>query len=108
MYKEIMSLLIIKKSKKISIENMNEIEYEEVNHIINPYIMGCIIGDGLTTRTPDITSIDDEILIKIKQLLPENVTLSQRKCKITYGIVSTTKCKENSVTKRIRKALLNG
>ena len=67
--KEIMSLLDNRKSRNISIENMNEIEYEEVNHIINPYIMGCIIGDGgLTTRTPNITSIDDEILIKIKQL----------------------------------------
>lgn len=91
------------------------LSYTEHDHIIHPYILGCLLGDGCFGRnsTPTLTIHDDylDIAERIKQYLPENVTLN----KITYSdygyILNSSDCKfgkklkDEQVVNIIKKAL---
>jgi len=109
--KEIMQLLDSRLKRNVSISPLIASElYNENTHIIHPYILGCLIGDGnFATATPAITSIDKEILDRISLLLPENIVLSHRpSAKISYGIVSSTKSNPNIVQKEIVRLQMYG
>lgn len=64
------------------------LEFSEVSHLITPYTLGCLIGDGcLTAVTPVLTSADNEILEKVSSSLVEGFTLHKMKtAKYEYSI----------------------
>lgn len=46
------------------------VEYSEKEQKLHPYLLGALLGDGaLTKRTPKISSIDEEILDRFRDLL---------------------------------------
>jgi hypothetical protein len=55
---------------KYRIPNCNPVEFEEKELPIDPYILGCLLGDGtLTTKTPKIASSDDFIINTFREKL---------------------------------------
>ena len=53
--------------------------------IIPPYILGALIGDGSLTKQVSFTSIDPEIVEKVRVLLPEGFTITNYE--MQYNIV---------------------
>lgn len=52
---------------------------------LDPYLLGLLLGDGgLTLGTPNLTTIDDEIINAAKRILGEDFSFKKRKC--TYSI----------------------
>lgn len=79
-------------SVNISIDYVNRIEFPEKELKIDPYILGCLLGDGgLTTRQVTITSMDSGIISEIENRLLEGFKLNIRK--------STTRCQSYSIIK---------
>ena len=64
----------------------NPINFEKKNHIIHPYVLGCLIGDGSITRDISITTCDQFIADKISNLLPPDLELHQIKDSVSYRI----------------------
>lgn len=49
---------------------IQSVEYSEKEQKLHPYLLGALLGDGaLTKRTPKISSIDEEILDRFRDLL---------------------------------------
>lgn len=69
-----------------------------VKHVIHPYVMGCLLGDGglSITNRQNFTNFDEDCLSKFKRLLPDNLQLSgSRGTDITRIDRTTTKLKNN-------------
>jgi len=63
---------IYKKGYKYRIPNCEPIEFKKQELPIDPYILGCLIGDGcLTTLTPKISTNDQFIVDEFRKRLPE-------------------------------------
>lgn len=63
---EIMQKLDSGSTRNVSLPVLQEIEYEEADLVIPPYVLGVLIGDGsFTTSTPVVTSIDAQIFSEV-------------------------------------------
>jgi len=61
------------------IDVADSIPFKEKEHIIHPYILGVLIGDGgLTMATPVIHCEDDAIIEKVEKLLPDTLEIHMR------------------------------
>ena len=59
----------------------------EKTYILHPYILGVLLGDGcVTQKTITFSTLDFEIVDKVKNLLPEGYTVKQYKDQKTWGI----------------------
>lgn len=57
------------------------VEYEKKVFLLDPYVMGAMLGDGnYTTKTIRFNTVDDFILHRIKDKLPENIGLKHYDC----------------------------
>ena len=71
------------------------IEFNYKKTKIDPYILGCLIGDGCITSTPNITTTDNQILSAFEQYCINNklnINLIKNKSKqkeITYSITGS-------------------
>ena len=75
-------------------------ECENIELPIHPYILGCLLGDGhLGNRNLSLTNPDNEIINKVKNLLPNSMEIKHRS-RYSYGIIG----KENNFNFLIRKA----
>jgi len=75
---------------------------------IDPYILGCLIGDGgLSQGTPIITTADDEILEAFKNYAKDNDLEIHHKSKYDYSIVGYGK-NINNLTNKLRTLNLMG
>ena len=97
---------------KYKIPLVEPINYNSVNHLIHPYILGVCIGDGNMCNCGINISIPDseiETSIKIKELLNENYTLSENRCASCprYRIVKTDRSNGNEYIKEIKRLGLN-
>lgn len=70
-----------------SIPMVSNISFEEKKHLIHPYILGVLIGDGCLRQNVKITSADPEIIDYVSSFLPDSVKINQQKGKIEYSIV---------------------
>ncbi len=81
------------------------VDFEAKEHLIHPYVLGVLIGDGsITTDSISICNPENNILAEVESLLPENHKLSKRESAEktpTYGIISTEKV--NLVTKELNR-----
>lgn len=79
------------------------VDFEAKEHLIHPYVLGVLIGDGsITTDSISICNPENNILSEVESLLPENHKLSKRETAEktpTYGIISSDKV--NLVTKEL-------
>ena len=86
------------------------IPFREQNHVIDPYLMGVLIGDGSITQKSITISKDSEELFE-SLVLPKGVHLSKRntekKC-LTYGIAMDEEAEINVVTKELQRVELFG
>lgn len=110
--REIVESLSSKVKGNISLPRLGGIEYDFVDFVIPPYVLGALIGDGsLTTSTPTITSIDSEILNKIEELICEDYTFGPEGGRsIQYNLRDSqaTWKKENRLTSELKKLGLHG
>lgn len=110
--KEIMDTLYVRSNTRLNhaIPITNPICFNKIPHIISPYIMGALLGDGCFRHVGYIsfTSNDMEIVDRINNELPLSVELKKVKSKFQYNI--SQKIKErggNIITKEILNLKLN-
>ena len=81
------------------------IDFPKNEHIIDPYLLGVLIGDGcVTTGTPTITNPSQELFDSL--ILPNGVELVERhnleRC-LTYGITRTDSSSTNAFTSELKR-----
>lgn len=81
------------------------INFPKKEHLIDPYLLGVIIGDGcVTTGTPAITNPSQELFDSL--ILPNGVELVERhnleRC-LTYGITRTDTSNTNVLTSELKR-----
>jgi len=81
------SILVSKDHLNHSIPITQPVNFEPVQHYIDPYILGVLLGDGCLRNQVSFTTIDSEIHEKVRALLPEKLSLVHRIENITYAIV---------------------
>lgn len=99
-----------KSNKNISIDLIDPINTPNITLPIDPYIIGCLIGDGcLVSNTPRFTSSDYEIIENIQTKLNEELIIKKiNSSKYDYNITDKNayKNRENSLTKLLKDLLL--
>lgn len=94
---EIIYWLEQKKNKKsaksnISIDLVEPIERKKQDLPIDPYFLGVMIGDGcLTFSSPLLSTGDENIILKIKNVLSEDYIMIKCNKKYDYKIIQETK-----------------
>jgi hypothetical protein len=84
------------------------IDFPKNKHIIHPYLLGVLLGDGgMTTTVAHIINPDNEIIERVKMLLPFGTELHKINYKEgmcdTYSIVSTNRKGKNIVTEELKR-----
>jgi phosphate starvation-inducible protein PhoH len=103
---------IRKSTTNISIDLIEPIQTKSVDLPLDPYLLGCLIGDGcLTTNTPKFTTKDISILEQLKNVLNENIEI--KSCKgenYDYNFIDTLsrRTKFNSLTKILKDLGIQG
>lgn len=104
--KEIKKDLTVRNRKNYSIPIVEPIEYSKKNFLIHPYLMGVLLGDGCTRYDVSLSSNDQEILDRIKYLLPEKHDLNKiQNNKYDYRIVGYKQ--KNLILEEIRNLNLS-
>ena len=71
---------------RFAIPDIEPIEYCEKELPIDPYILGCLLGDGTIKNQLKIASIDLELLDKISSILGNEYSLNKDKSNCNYNI----------------------
>ena len=70
-----------------SVDYVRPIHFTGKQLPLHPYVMGVLLGDGaLSSGNLNFTSVDTEIIQKVKDLLPDGDTISRRGKSISYRI----------------------
>jgi superfamily II DNA or RNA helicase len=100
-----------KKSSRHFIPITNPIEnFDTQNLNIHPYLLGVLIGDGsLHSSSICFTTIDEEIVQNINQVIPSNMKVKQYKGSISYGISNNNPNgnKKNLIMEYLKSVKLN-
>lgn len=73
------------KEKPYYVPLTKPIQFVHQNVPIQPYLLGVLLGDGSISKSIDITTVDEHIVNKVRENLPENLQL--KKCApISYRI----------------------
>jgi hypothetical protein len=91
------------------------VEFEEKDLPLDPYLLGVLIGDGtLSTRTPMVSSMDEEIIQGVRSALPTGMALNHNSG-YTYRISRARRpdstrwaIPNNTVTKALEQLSLYG
>lgn len=82
------------------------VEFMDSNIIIDPYIIGCLLGDGsISCGTIQFCSKDTEIIDNIQQALPTGVSISKNKSSIhgyDYYITKNNNTPKNTLKDGLR------
>lgn len=107
---EIMNTLTVgDKSKKVnhSIPIVKPIVFDKKETSIDPYLLGCLLGDGgFTTTSLSFTSNDTELVNELTKRLPENHFIKERYSQ-NY-VIKSIGVKENKITSYLRNIKLFG
>lgn len=100
-------------SYKYWIDRCNPVEFISTDTPLNPYLMGCLLGDGkLSGGCIGFTTADKEMIDRLSKLLPEGYIFNSSDSmeNIDYNIVkeNTNSSKENLVKTIIKKLNLYG
>jgi len=97
---------------KYCIPITNDVYFEHKDVHINPYVLGCLLGDGsMTLAEPRLTSADEDILVEVGSNLDQDYIL--KKCHRKYDYRLSRKLprkikKENNYTSLLKKYNLHG
>ena len=114
---EIKETLRYRGMKNHAIPMVSPVQFEASQVPIDPYVMGALIGDGsLTTRNVKFTSVDQDIIDRVRSSLPECLTLTRHASTggegqkaPTYGIIrEDTSHGKNSLLTSIKQFGLHG
>jgi hypothetical protein len=73
---------------------------------IDPYVLGCLIGDGgLTSYTPMMTSADPEIIDRIRSALPIGTSIERRRYTKYDWVIAGTRGGNHHEANRVTDAL---
>lgn len=67
--------------------------FREQSVMVNPYLLGVLLGDGGLTKHLTLTSADEEVIKEIEKRLPKGISIRQRN-KIEYSIVCNSRNKK--------------
>jgi len=82
--------------RNIYIELSSPVNFSKKDLLIDPYVLGLLIGDGgLCNSNVCISSMDEEILASVSSDLPEGYSLKKSHRECDYRIVKTTLHKLN-------------
>jgi hypothetical protein len=106
--KEIKDTLYVGNSNNVNhtIPITEPVQFEAVDHIISPYILGVLLGDGCLRTHVGLTCADTGILEQIKQFLPEEVYLKYNNKQYSYSFIG--KNRSNIFLNEIRRLNLAG
>lgn len=107
--KQIMLSLYVGNSINInhSIPICEPVKFKKREHIIHPYILGVLLGDGCILQSISFCTTDQEILDAVENFLPANHTISaDSSCSIGYRIVGVNRI--NLVLEELRRLKLYG
>ena len=106
--KEIKETLYVGDSENINhtIPITEPVQFDSVQHIIHPYILGTLLGDGCLRTHVGLTCADTGILEQIKQFLPEKMHLKYNNQQYSYSFVGENK--HNIFLDEIRRLDLAG
>jgi hypothetical protein len=81
------------------------VNFSKKEHVIDPYLLGVILGDGsVTVGTPSITNPSQELFDSL--VLPEGVELTERtyseRC-LSYGITRKDNSSQNELTLELKR-----
>jgi len=78
--------------KKLSIQTTKPVEFKEIDVLIDPYLMGFLLGDGsFRVKTLRFSTQDLEIVEKIKLLLKKEYNLVKLNKELDYNISKKNK-----------------
>ena len=96
----------------VFIDVAKAIPFKKQEHIVDPYLMGVLIGDGsITTKSISISKDKQELFDLLP--LPDGIRLSKRnnkdpkKC-LAYGLIKDDDAEENVITKELERVELYG
>lgn len=109
---ELLSSYITNRGRKnYTIPITNPVHFVHKNTIMRPYIMGVFLGDGCLTTKTGFSSIDDEIINMVENLLPEKISVNKLKgenCDYSITKKGRSKGVKNIITQEIRNLGLFG
>lgn len=76
------------KSRNYDIPVVSPIKFPKTDHLIHPYVLGVLLGDGCITNRCSITVADEQICETVKSFLPEGWTLTKKKSNKYEWIIS--------------------
>lgn len=85
-------------------------ELPEEDYLIDPYVMGALLGDGMLARhgcNISLSSADDFILDEVSRLLPRGLVL-KHSSKYDYAIVNAVRGQGNVLREELRRLDLFG
>lgn len=106
---EILETLFVKNTKRPNhyIPITKPINFIEKPVELHPYVLGALLGDGgFSSNRISFTSADQEIIDKIKNLLPENINLNKTPSSKYDYCVTDSQCswkKENRIKKILKE-----
>ena len=104
---------IYKKTKqKVIIPLTEQINYRNINHKLDPYLIGVLLGDGCIRQNITLTSGDIQIVDLLKKKIPKEANINKLKSKYSYSITYTKHNKKgylyNPITDELRRLNLMG
>lgn len=95
-----------------SIPLVKPIEFPQKEHLISPYILGVLLGDGCLLHKTSFTVTDREIVDRVKSEIPPSVIVNEVIENFEYSIVRSDRGKgvycPNPVTTEIKRLGLYG
>ena len=94
----------------VFIDVAKAIPFKKQEHIVDPYLMGVLIGDGSMTQKSISISKDKQELFDLLPL-PEGIRLSKISYKercLTYGLIRNDDAQENIIVKELERVDLFG
>jgi phosphate starvation-inducible protein PhoH len=92
--------------KHLTIRLPEPVFFESRKILIDPYVMGILIGDGCLTQAVTFSTADEEVLSAVQERLPSGISAKHRS-KYDFGITSSDRS-GNSVLDAIKHYHLHG
>lgn len=84
------------------------IEFPEAQLPIDPYVLGCLLGDGCTTEaTPQISSADQEIIDRLQERLAPYYIIKKCSTGYSWTISMTDEGRKLPAEQRLRRLLMS-
>ena len=88
---------------------INKIQTKDIELPIDPYLIGCLIGDGGLTQQVSFTNMDEHIIENLNNILiKENLYLSKQKSKYSFLIRNVKNQNSNHLKNKLKDLNLHG